>query len=144
MNILLAVLAVIPISLFFISAGLMFGSILSVKQVGAVCGALLTNLTAWLSGVWFDLDLVGGAFRKIAYALPFVHAVELESSLGQLRGRYAASLVGCGIRAAVHISRGTAVHKADEKIRFRDMALRCVSFFVHITPMSEISLTALV
>lgn len=80
-NILLAVLAVIPISLFFISAGLMFGSILSVKQVGAVCGALLTNLTAWLSGVWFDLDLVGGAFRKIAYALPFVHAVELERAV---------------------------------------------------------------
>lgn len=80
-NILLAVLAVIPISLFFISAGLMFGSILSVKQVGAVCGALLTNLTAWLSGVWFDLDLVGGAFRKIAYALPFIHAVELERAV---------------------------------------------------------------
>lgn len=55
-NVLLAVLAVIPISLFFISAGLMFGSILSVKQVGAVCGALLTNLTACLSGVWCHGD----------------------------------------------------------------------------------------
>ena len=41
-------------------------------------GALLTNLTAWLSGVWFDLDLVGGAFKAIANVLPFVHAVELE------------------------------------------------------------------
>jgi ABC-2 type transport system permease protein len=28
--------------------------------------------------VWFDLDLVGGVFKRIAYALPFVHAVELE------------------------------------------------------------------
>lgn len=43
-----------------------------------ICGALLTNLTAWLSGTWFDLELVGGAFQRIAYALPFVHAVELD------------------------------------------------------------------
>ena len=59
---------------------------LNVKQVGGVCGALLTNLTAWLSGVWFDLELVGGAFRKIAYLLPFVHAVELERAV--LYGSY--------------------------------------------------------
>ena len=54
-----------------------------------MCGALLTNLSAWLSGIWFDLELVGGAFRDIAYCLPFVHAVELErnalaGNLGQL------------------------------------------------------------
>ena len=68
----------LPVSLLFISLGLLFGSILGDKQVGGICGALLTNLTAWLSGVWFDLELVGGAFRSVAYALPFVHAVELE------------------------------------------------------------------
>ena len=68
----------VPVALLFISLGLLFGSILGDKQVGGICGALLTNLTAWLSGVWFDLDLVGGVFKKIAYALPFVHAVELE------------------------------------------------------------------
>lgn len=48
------------------------------KQVGGICGALLTNLSAWLSGIWFDVDLVGGAFKKIANVLPFIHAVELE------------------------------------------------------------------
>jgi ABC-2 type transport system permease protein len=51
--------------------------------VGGICGALLTNLSAWLSGVWFDLNLVGGTFKKIAYALPFVHAVEMEKALFQ-------------------------------------------------------------
>lgn len=75
---LIAVILSIPVALLFISLGLLFGSILNDKQVGGICGALLTNLTAWLSGVWFDLDLVGGVFKKIAYALPFVHAVELE------------------------------------------------------------------
>ena len=67
-----------PVSVLFIAMGLLFGSILNVKQVGGVCGALLTNLSAWLSGTWFDLELVGGVFRKIAYFLPFVHAVEME------------------------------------------------------------------
>lgn len=81
-----AVLFIIPISLFFIALGLLCGSICNVKQVGGICGALLTNVTAWLSGVWFDLDLVGGVFKKAAYALPFVHAVELERAV--LNGGY--------------------------------------------------------
>ena len=86
-NILFAVLFVIPISLLFIALGLLFGSILTDKQVGGICGALLTNLSAWLSGVWFDLELVGGVFQKIAYALPFVHAVEIERAV--ISGAYA-------------------------------------------------------
>lgn len=76
-----AVLFIIPASVVFIALGLLCGSVLNVKQVGGVCGALLTNLTAWLSGVWFDLELVGGAFKKIACLLPFVHAVELERAV---------------------------------------------------------------
>lgn len=80
-NILFAVLFILPISVLFIALGLLFGSILNDKQVGGICGALLTNLSAWLSGTWFDLDLVGGAFREIAYLLPFVHAVELERAV---------------------------------------------------------------
>ena len=81
LNILLAILFIIPISILFVALGLLFGSILSDKQVGGICGALLTNLCAWLSGTWFDLELVGGAFKKIAYMLPFVHAVEMERAV---------------------------------------------------------------
>ena len=77
-NLIFAILFLFPISLLYVGLGLLFGSILSDKQVGGICGALLTNLSAWLSGIWFDLELVGGAFKKIAYLLPFVHAVELE------------------------------------------------------------------
>ena len=86
-NILYAVIFIIPVSILFIALGLLFGSILNDKQVGGICGALLTNLSAWLSGTWFDLDLVGGAFQKIAYALPFVHAVEMERAI--LAGNFA-------------------------------------------------------
>lgn len=85
-NISYAILSVIPAAIFFIALGLLCGSIFNDKQVGGICGALLTNLAAWLSGTWFDLELVGGFFKQIAYALPFVHAVELQRALlnGQL------------------------------------------------------------
>ena len=80
-NIVYAVIGIIPMAVFNISLGLLCGSVFGVKQVGGICGALLTNLSAWLSGVWFDLELVGGAFEKIANALPFMHAAELEKAL---------------------------------------------------------------
>lgn len=85
-NILYAILFILPISVLYIAFGLLCGSVFTDKQVGGICGALLTNLSAWLSGTWFDLELVGGAFQKIAYALPFVHAVEMERAV--LNGSY--------------------------------------------------------
>ena len=80
-NIVYAIIGIIPMAIFNIALGLLCGSIFGVKQVGGICGALLTNLSAWLSGVWFDLKLVGGVFEKIANVLPFVHAAELEKAL---------------------------------------------------------------
>ena len=80
-NILYAVVCIIPVSILYIALGLLCGSMLTDKQVGGICGALLTNLSAWLSGVWFDLDLVGGTFKNISYALPFVHAVDMERAI---------------------------------------------------------------
>lgn len=74
-NIFLSVLCLIPAAFLFIGIGLLTGSLLTDKQVSGICGALLTNLSAWLSGTWFDLELVGGTFLAIANALPFVHAV---------------------------------------------------------------------
>lgn len=81
LNLLYSIFFMLPIYLLYIAIGLLCGSLLKDKQVGGVCGALLTNLSAWLSGIWFDLELVGGAFKKIAYSLPFVHAVELQRAV---------------------------------------------------------------
>jgi ABC-2 type transport system permease protein len=86
-NIVYAIVGIIPMAVFNIALGLLCGSILGVKQVGGICGALLTNLSAWLSGVWFDLNLVGGFFEKTANVLPFVHAAEMEKAL--VRGELA-------------------------------------------------------
>lgn len=74
-NVLMVLVTLLPASVLFIAIGLLCGTLLNDKQVGGICGALLTNLTAWLSGTWFDLELVGGAFKTVADALPFVHAV---------------------------------------------------------------------
>ena len=80
-NILYGILGMVPVAVFYIGLGLLCGSVLGVKQVGGICGALLTNLSGWFSGVWFDLGLVGGVFRKIANVLPFLHGVEMERAL---------------------------------------------------------------
>ena len=80
-NILLSLLLLIPIALLYIGIGLLCGSVFNDKQVGGICGALLTNLSAWFSGIWFDLELVGGTFKKISYALPFVHSVEMQRAI---------------------------------------------------------------
>lgn len=80
-NLLITILGIIPLALLYISIGLLCGSIMSVKQVGGICGAFLTNLSAWLSGVWFDLSLLGETFEKIAKVLPFFHGVQMERAL---------------------------------------------------------------
>ncbi|WP_224741038.1 ATP-binding cassette domain-containing protein [Bacillus sp. 28A-2] len=48
-NVLLSILVLLPTSLLFIGKGLLVGSIFNDKQVGGICGALLTNMSAWLS-----------------------------------------------------------------------------------------------
>ena len=85
-NLLLSIILIIPIALLYIGIGLLCGSIFNDKQVGGICGALLTNLSAWFSGIWFDLELVGGTFKKISYALPFVHSVEMQRAV--ISGNY--------------------------------------------------------
>ena len=75
MNVVVATLVNIPIALVFIALGLLSGTLLNEKAVGGVCGALLTNLSAWFSNIWFDTTLVGGWFETISNILPFAHAV---------------------------------------------------------------------
>jgi len=89
-NIIYAILMILPIAIFYVGLGLLCGSVFNVKQVGGICGALLTNLSAWLSGVWFDIELIGGTFSKIANLLPFIHAVELERAM--INGMFSESL----------------------------------------------------
>ena len=105
-NIIYAILLVLPVSVIYISLGLLAGSTLNSKQVGGICGALLTNLSAWLSGVWFDLKLMGEGFVKFAKVLPFYHAVELERAAisGNLSSAYTHLLVVLGYAIALTVA----------------------------------------
>ena len=104
-NVLLAIVLMIPISVLYIALGLFVGSLAGVKAVGGICGGLFTNLSAWLSGVWFDLSLIGGAFERVANALPFVHAVELERAAigGDMSGILPHILVVLGYAVVVSV-----------------------------------------
>ena len=75
-NLLFAILVTMLTSLLFVGFGLLFGSLLNDKAVGGICGALLTNVAGWLSGVFIPIDLIGGAFKKAADILPFYHSVQ--------------------------------------------------------------------
>ena len=77
---LLLILTLIPTACIFIGIGIICGTLFSEKAAVALCGAVLTNVSAWFSGVWFDLELIGGLFKEIAYVLPFYHAVELSKA----------------------------------------------------------------
>lgn len=73
---LFSLLSLIPAAVMYIAIGLICGTLLSDKQVGGVCGAALTNICAWLSGIWFEIDLLGEGFARLASCLPFSRSVE--------------------------------------------------------------------
>lgn len=86
LSMIVALASLIPTSIIFIGIGLLCGTLLSERAAVGICGALLTNLSAWLSGAWIDLNLIGGLFKDVAFILPFVHAVEMGKAA--LTGEY--------------------------------------------------------
>lgn len=113
----LRVIAVLlPGALFNIGLGLICGCLFNERQVGGICGALFTNVGAWLSGIWFDPALVGAAFEKIAKALPFANAVDAaQCALAGGLDAFALGIVCvyavvCAVLAAVIFAR--TVHTA--------------------------------
>lgn len=119
-NVLMAIILIIPTAVVFIALGLLCGSLFNDKQVGGICGAVLTNLTAWLSGTWFDLNLVGGWFKTVADCLPFSRSVEIGRAalLGNIADTlpnllfvlvYAIALMAISIAVFMHKMNGERV-----------------------------------
>lgn len=75
-NIIGAIGLTIPVSAMFISFGLLMGTVLNNKQVSGV-GTILVNAAVWLSGTWFSLDAISGAFKQVCIVLPFSHALDI-------------------------------------------------------------------
>ncbi|OLN21493.1 ABC transporter permease [Domibacillus antri] len=85
-NVLGAGILLIIIAMLYIGFGLLLGTYFTDKQVGGIF-AIFVNVTTWLSGTWFELDMIGGTFKTIGYALPFAHAV--DATRFALSGEYA-------------------------------------------------------
>jgi ABC-2 type transport system permease protein len=111
------VAVLLPVSVLFVGIGLLCGSLMNDKAVGGFCGALLTNVAGWLSGVWIPLDLIGGWFKAVARALPFYHGAQaagqaLAGNYGQILPHlavvlaYAIVIYGVAVLAFRHRMRG--------------------------------------
>ena len=84
-NLLFSILCLTPISVLFISLGLLIGSAFTEKQ-SLLFTNLLVQLTSFTSGMWFNLNMIGGAYKVVSYILPFAHCVDLVK--GILNGSY--------------------------------------------------------
>lgn len=73
--ILLAPVVMIPAALFYIGFGLLLGAVMKQKQIGTLFSMFVT-LSTWLSGMWFDLGLIGRWMEIIGKCLPFWYAVD--------------------------------------------------------------------
>lgn len=69
---LIAIIALIPLAVLFISFGLLFGTLFSEKASPGLC-SIIISLSAFLGGIWFDCEATGGVMLDICNALPFFH-----------------------------------------------------------------------
>lgn len=89
-HILISIPFLLFISILFIVFGLLLGSLLKDQQVGPVA-SILIQVVAFLSGMWFSLDLVGGIFEFIGNVLPFASSVNMIRNI--LQGNYSQIII---------------------------------------------------
>lgn len=78
-NALASIFISIPIAIFFISAGIFFGFLVSIKTIGGI-SSLLINIAAISSGMFMPIYTMGW-FKTICQALPFYHSVSLAQDV---------------------------------------------------------------
>lgn len=77
-NMLWAILILIPISFMYILLGVLFGSLFTDKQVGGVTSTIITG-SSLLNGMWFPKEFFDGnaGFDIVTRILPFRYGVDL-------------------------------------------------------------------
>ena len=78
-NILFTILVSMIISIFFISLGILIGSLVSEKGTGGL-GSIIVQLVCFTSGMYFPKEVMGNIFIVICKILPF------EASLNIIQG----------------------------------------------------------
>lgn len=75
-----AILLSLVTSLFFIAAGILFGSICSEKSIGGVSSLVICGQSV-LSGMWFPVEGLSGGVLKLMNVLPFKNATALVQNV---------------------------------------------------------------
>jgi len=70
MNIIYTILISLIISIFFISLGILIGSLVSEKATGGI-GSIVVQLVCFTSGMYFSSELIGKVFSNVCEILPF-------------------------------------------------------------------------
>lgn len=79
-NIIYTILVSIPISLLFISLGILIGTITSEKSSSGV-SSIVVQLVAFTSGMYFSTDMVGNTFNTTCKILPFQSTLNITKSV---------------------------------------------------------------
>lgn len=88
-----ALVALLPTVALMTGLGLFLGTALTDKQTGGIF-PILINVATLMSGTWFPLNLIGGGFAAVSYALPFAHAV--DATRLALQGQFSQALPHMG------------------------------------------------
>ena len=76
MNVIYTIFISILVSIFFISLGILIGSLVSEKATGGL-GSIIVQLVCFTSGMYFSKESVGKFFATICEILPFESALNI-------------------------------------------------------------------
>ena len=105
------------------------GTLLNDRQASGICGAVLTNGCAWLSGIWFDLALLGEGFERAAHLLPVCQCRGRRArgagrglcgdggAAGGRRGLCGRAARDCGLDVSSQAARGKTVAEMGKRRR---------------------------
>lgn len=79
-NLLAGIAVLLPIAMMSVFFGLCLGAVFTDKQISGI-GTIYITLVQFLGGAWMDVSLLGETFKHIAYALPFIHSIELAQEV---------------------------------------------------------------
>lgn len=78
-NMVTTILIMVPISLLFISLGILIGSLVNDRAAPGI-GSIVVQLVAFTSGMYFSVDQMGGVIAFISRILPFSYTVDIAKA----------------------------------------------------------------
>ena len=86
LGLLAGIFVLLPSAVFFISIGILFGTLFNDKAAPGLC-SIIISLGSFLGGIWFDAEGTGGVMLKICKCMPFWYCTK-------------------SVRAAIHLDFG--------------------------------------